>query len=424
MDIPAAASHPHDSAPQVRRLLIARGLRALGDGCISIVLPLHLTALGFAPFEVGVIATATLLGSGLLTLLIGLHAYRFRSRTLLICAAFAMAATGLAFGGLTQFWPLLAVAVVGTLNPSSGDVSIFMPLEQATLGTLVDDRRRTATFARYSLVGALSGAVGALLAGVPDALAQWSITSSRTGMQWMFGFYALLGIACSLVYRDLPRETVGSARKPSAPLTRSRRRVLGLAALFSVDAFAGGFLVQSLLALWLFRAFELPPASAAVLFFWTGVFSALSYLVAARLADRIGLLNTMVFTHLPSSIFLLVIPFLSDLRWVIALLIARSALSQMDVPTRTSYVMAIVDPAERPAAASVTSVPRSLAATASPALAGYWLGISSFAWPLFVAGALKIAYDLMLLWTFRTIRPPEEADKGKRRNGKHPLRAL
>ncbi len=411
------AASPDATIRQVRRLLIARGLRALGDGCISIVLPLHLTALGFSPLEIGVIATGTLLGSGVLTLLIGLHAYRYRYRTLLVAAAFVMAATGLAFAGLTSFWPLLAVAVVGTLNPSSGDVSIFLPLEQATLGALVPDRARTATFARYSLVGALCGAAGALLAGLPDLLAQVWLVPSRLTMPWMFVLYALLGIACSTIYRDLPRDAAGSARKPAAPLTRSRGIVFTLAALFSIDAFAGGFLVQSLLALWLFRTFALPPATAAVLFFWTGVLSAFSYLVAVRIADRIGLLNTMVFTHLPSSAFLLVIPFLSDLKWVIALLLARSALSQMDVPTRTSYVMAVVDPQERPAAASVTSVPRSLAAAASPVLAGYWLGISTFAWPLFAAGALKIAYDLMLLWTFRKVRPPEES---ARRRGTRP----
>jgi predicted MFS family arabinose efflux permease len=185
-----------------------------------------------------------------------------------------------------------------------------------------------------------------------------------------------------------------------------------LAALFSVDAFGGGFLVQSLLALWLYQRFGLSIAAAGSLFFWTGVLSAFSYLAAQRIANRIGLVRTMVYTHLPSSLCLLAMPFCGELSWVIALLLVRSALSQMDVPTRSSYVMAIVTPAERPAAASVTTVPRSLAAAASPALAGWLLGMSSFGWPLIVGGVLKISYDLLLLGMFARVRPPEEGEGG------------
>jgi len=397
----------------VRRLLTARGLRAVGDGCISVILPLHLTALGFSPFEVGMIATATLLGSGLLTLAIGLQAYRFHQRTLLMAATLLMAVTGLAFAGATAFWPLFVIAIVGTLNPSSGDVSVFLPIEQAALSHVVRDHDRTATFARYSLVGALSGAFGALLAAVPDlAVRHWQVPL-LAATKATFVMYALLGLACSMVYRELPRNLSMDAQRPAAPLTKSRRIVFTLAALFSLDAFAGGFLVQSLLALWLFQRFQLSPATAGLVFFWTGVLSAFSYLVAVRIAKRIGLLRTMVFTHLPSSVFLLIIPFLSDLWSVIALLLVRSALSQMDVPTRSSYVMAIVTPGERAAAASITSVPRSLAAAVSPLFAGYLLGLSSFGWPLFVAGVLKIAYDVMLLSTFRRVRPPEEIRDGR-----------
>lgn len=402
------SSSPSTSSTHVRRLLAARGLRALADGCVSVILPVHLTTLGFSPFEVGVIATATLLGSGLLTLAVGLHAYRFRYRTLLLAATVVMALTGVAFASFTAFWPLLVIAIVGTLNPSSGDVSVFLPIEQAVLSHVVSDRERTAMFARYSLVGALAGAIGALLAGVPDlAVREWHVPILHA-TQAVFVLYALIGLACGAMYGELPHDLATDAQKSAAPLTRSRRIVLTLAALFSLDAFAGGFLVQSLLALWLFERFKLSPATTGVLFFWTGVLSAFSYLVAVRIAKRIGLLHTMVFTHLPSSAFLLIIPFLSDLSWVIALLLARSALSQMDVPTRNSYVMAVVTPGERAAAASITSVPRSLAASLGPVMAGYLLGVSSFGWPLFVAGALKIAYDLMLLATFRRVRPPEE----------------
>jgi predicted MFS family arabinose efflux permease len=182
-----------------------------------------------------------------------------------------------------------------------------------------------------------------------------------------------------------------------------------LAALFSLDAFGGGFVVQSLVALWLFQRFGLSIEVAGSIFFWTGMLTAVSYLVAVRIANRIGLVKTMVYTHLPSSLCLLAIPFCNELAAAVALLFVRSALSQMDVPTRSSYVMAIVTPAERAAAASVTAVPRSMAAAASPALAGYLLGLSSFGWPLIAGGAIKIVYDLLLLWMFHRVRPPEEA---------------
>jgi predicted MFS family arabinose efflux permease len=229
----------------------------------------------------------------------------------------------------------------------------------------------------------------------------------------MFVLYALLAGVAAAIYRGLPRALVSVGQQRTAPLTTSRRTVYTLAALFSLDAFAGGFVVQSMLALWLYQTFSLSLAAAGTLFFWTGVLTAVSYLVAARIATRFGLINTMVFTHLPSSLFLIAIPFTPDLGYVIALLFVRSALSQMDVPTRSSYVMAIVTPPERPAAASITSVPRSLASAVSPFLAGSLLGASSFGWPLLIAGALKIVYDVLLFIQFRAVHPPEE--QGARR---------
>jgi MFS family permease len=385
----------------LRRVLLARGLRAFGDGFVSLLLPVYLLDLGFTPFQVGVIATGTLLGSGALTLLVGRNAGRFRARTLLLAAAAAMAATGVAFASVTTFWPLLVVAVVGTLNPSSGDVSVFLPLEHALLARLAPQQRRTAWFARYSLVGALLAAGGALAAGTPQLLVRWTALPMHAALELMFVVYALLGVVCMAIYRALPAERVEPSDARHAPLTQSRRIVFTLAALFSVDAFAGGLIVQSMLALWLFQRFELSTVTAGAIFFWTGLFSALSYLVAVKIADRIGLVYTMVFTHLPSSVLLILVPFAPDLASAVALLLARSALSQMDVPTRSSFVMAIVAPHERAAAASLTSVPRSLAAAASPLLAGYLLGVSAFAWPLVVAGGLKIAYDLAFLVLFR-----------------------
>ena len=396
-------------SPDVRRLLWVRGLRAFGDGYVSLLLPVYLLSLGLSPFEVGVITTGTLLGSGALTLLVGLHAYRYRYRTLLLAATALMTATGLGFATVTQFWPLLLVAFVGTLNPSSGDVSIFLPLEQSVLARIVPDSQRTAVFARYSLAGALVGAAGALFAGVPELLARIPGVSIQSAIQGMFVLYALIGVASALVYRKLPAGLATEAEARSAPLGQSKRIVYVLAALFSLDAFGGGFIVQSMLALWLFEKFQLSTAVAGTIFFWTGVFSAFSYLVAVRIASRIGLVNTMVFTHLPSNLLLMFMPFIPSLAWVIVLLLVRSALSQMDVPTRSSYVMAVVSPGERAAAASITSVPRSLASATSPLLAGYLLGLSTFGWPLAIAGAVKIVYDLLLLATCRTVRPPEES---------------
>jgi len=392
----------------LRRLLVARGLRAFGDGYISLLLPVYLLSLGFSAFDVGIIATATLLGSGALTLLLGLCAHRFRTRSLLLAAAALMAATGISFVAVTAFWPLVVVAVFGTLNPSSGDVSVFLPLEHAMLAHVAPEKQRTSWFARYSLVGALMGAGGAVCAGLPEWLASAGLAHA-TALKAMFVLYALLGAACALVYRRLPAPPPATTDTTAGPLRHSRRIVFTLAALFSLDAFAGGLIVQSLLALWLLERFALSVAAAGVIFFWTGVLSAFSYLVAVRIANRIGLVYTMVFTHLPSSVLLILVPFAPNLATCIGLLLLRSALSQMDVPTRSAFVMSVVPPAERAAAASVTSVPRSLASATGPLFAGYLLTLSGFGWPLVAAGVLKIVYDLLLLTFCRTIparRPP------------------
>jgi MFS family permease len=401
---------PAGAASATRLLLAARGLRAVGDGFVSLLLPVYLLELGFGPFETGVIATATLAGSALLTLLVGLYAHRAWGRSLLIGAALLMTLTGTAFATFQGFWPLLLVAFIGTLNPSSGDVSVFLPLEQAQLARMVRDRDRTRLFARYSFIGSLMAAVGALGAALPEAAAELTGAELTPVLQAAFLVYAALGGLALLLYRRLPRatETADLDQAPVKPLGRSRGIVLTLAALFSLDAFAGGLVVQSLLALWLFERFGLSLAAAGAIFFWTGVLSALSYFAAAWIAERIGLINTMVFTHLPANLCLALVPFAPSLPLAIVLLLVRSALSQMDVPTRTSYVMAVVAPEERAAAASVTSVPRSLAAAVSPTLAGAMLATSGFGWPLLLAGGLKITYDLLLLALFRHVRPPEE----------------
>lgn len=391
-----------------RLLLTARGLRAFADGFVALLLPVYLTLLGFDALDVGLLTTATLLGSASLTLTVGLTAHLLEPRRLLLAASLLMLATGLCFASFGTFWPLVVIGFIGTLNPSSGDVSLFLPLEQALLAQGVADGKRTALFARYSLVGSLLGALGALAAGLPELVVAALPLDLATALKAMFALYGLFGLAAFLLYRRLPKCTAESIGPPKQPLGASRGIVLTLAVLFSLDSFGGGFFVQSLLALWLFDRFGLSLAIAASFFFWSGVLSALSYLVAVRLAGRIGLVNTMVFTHIPSSLCIIAVPFVPQLGMVLALLLVRAALSQMDVPTRTSYVMAVVTPPERAAAASMTAVPRSLAAAASPVLAGWLMSVAAFAWPLLIGGALKIVYDLLLLALFRRIKPPEE----------------
>lgn len=386
-------------------LLLARGLRGFGDGFAIIVLPAYLTALGLDPIAVGIVATASLLGTALLTLAVGMIAPRFDLRTLLLCGAGVMAATGLAFPAVAHVVPIAVVAFIGTINPSGGDLGMLVPLEQAMLAHGASDQERTRVFARYSLIGALTMAAGSLAAAIPDQLVASGIT--RLGaLRLMFFAYAALGVASALLYRRLPHAR--AEERTHAPLGPSRWTVYKLAALFSIDAFAGGFIAQSLLVLWLFEQYGLSLSAAAVFFFWSSTLSAFSYPVAVWIAGRCGLVNTMVFTHIPSSVFLILAPFAPNLYIALGLLLLRSALSQMDVPTRTSYVMAVVTPPERPAAASVTAVPRSLASSISPAIAGVLLTSALPGLPLVICGTLKIAYDIALLFTFRQVKPPEE----------------
>ena len=391
----------------VSYLFAARALRDFGDGFVAVLLPAYLLALGFSPFEVGVVATASLLGSALLTIVVGFIGGRYDHRQLLIAAAGLMIATGVAFALVHDYALVLVVAFSGTANPSSGSVSVFVPLEHAVLTREVTAAARTRMFARYSLVGALAGAVGALAAATPEALAPFGF-SELAGMKAMFMVYAVLGLVGGLCYARIPRRPPAHEAGAPATLGPSRHTVYKLAALFSLDAFAGGFVVQSLLALWLFERFGLSLSAASLFFFWSGVLSAFSFPVAARLSQRIGLINTMVFTHIPSSIALMLAAITPTLSLALALLLIRAALSQMDVPTRSSYVMAVVTESERAAAASFTSVPRSLAAAVSPAIAGALFAASFRAAPLFICGALKILYDLLLLLQFRHLKPPEE----------------
>ena len=392
---------------QLYCLFAARAARGFGDGFAAIVLPAYLIEIGFGPLQIGLIATAALLGSAALTLAIGLVAPRYDLRTLLLLCAALMVATGLAFPSSQHFIFITAIAFIGTMNPTTGDIGVHVPMEHAALSQRASDQERTRVFAHYSLIGALAIAAGALAAGTPELLLSAGMSKLKA-LQLMFYGYAALGVLAAIFYAYLPRAELHETKTRHVALGPSRATVYKLAALFSLDAFAGGFTVQSLLALWLFERFELSLAAASTFFFWSNLLGAFSLPVAARLGERFGLVNTMVFTHIPSSIFLIVAAFSSNLTVVLALLLLRAACTQMDVPARTSYVMAVVTPAERTAAASITAVPRSLASSISPAISGALLATPFMGLPLVICGVLKIVYDLALLFSFRHMKPPEE----------------
>jgi MFS family permease len=430
---------PSGVQPWARPLLLARALRALADGAMAVLLPAYLLALGFDALAVGLLSTATLLGSALATLAVGAWGHRWAPRSLLRGAALLMAATGAGFTFLHGLGPLLVVAFLGTLNPSSGDVSVFLPLEHAQLAQAAHGEARTALFARYSVLAAACAAVGALGAALPQALTRLGL-EPPAALRLMFTLYGLLGLALWGLYGRLPRgdgatggeaasglatgaaaarastesgatgagdtvtATASSRPARAGALGPSRALVVRLALLFSVDSFAGGLLVNSLLSLWLLQRFGLQPAQAGLFFFATGLLSAASQLAAPRLAARIGLLNTMVFTHLPANVCLVLAALAPGLVPALALLLVRAALSQMDVPARGAYVMAAVTPAERTAAASFTAVPRSLAAALSPSLSAALLAGGFTGLPLLLCGGLKIAYDLTLWRACRGVR--------------------
>jgi MFS family permease len=360
-----------------------------------VLLARYLVELGFSGLQVGVLVTSTLLGSAVLTLVAGLRLTRFGARSVLLSSCALMAATGVGFGTLTWFWPRVVVGFVGTLNPSGGDVSLFLPTEQAALASLTPLQERAHRFGIYNLSGTLAGAAGALLSALPERLADdqgWSVARTE---RLSFLVYVVVAAAAAGVYlrmgEHLPGPTVQTG------LHKSRAVVIRLSLLFSIDSAGGGFALQSLLVLYLYLRFNLSPAATGATLAATGVLSAFSQLVSARIARRIGLVRTMVFTHLPANVCLILAGLVPNAAAAIAFLLVRSALSQMDVPARQALVMRLVEPDERAAAASVTNVPRSLGSAATPALAGALLDWSHVGWPLVIGGAMKAIYDLLLL---------------------------
>lgn len=399
---------PSGASADAKVLLITRGIRAFADGLVYVMLPGYLLLLGLSGFQVGAVVTASLLGSAVLTIAVGVRGQQVLRRRLLQIVSVLMMATGIAFSITTTFVALLVVAAIGTMNPSGGDVSVFLPTEQALLPSTVTDQQRTALFASYNLIGALIGSIGAISTGLP----QW--IGARLGLDTVasnraaFWLYAVAGAAVLLLYRRLsPAVEIGTGAMRQA-LGPSRKTIYKLAALFSLDSFGGGFAVPSIFALWVFHRFNLSTSDLGIIFFATGILSALSSLLAVRIAQRIGLVRTMVFTHIPASVLLIAVVLMPNVWLAMTCFILRGLLSQMDVPVRISYVMAVVTPPERPAAASITNVPRSLASALPPIAAGWMLDHSTFGWPLLICATLKITYDLILLRQFRHIRPPEE----------------
>jgi MFS family permease len=386
---------------ELRRVLFARAVRGFADGLVSIVLVRYLTAIGYSPFRVGAVVTATLLGSALLTIGVGVSRIRL-PRSVLIAAAGLMFLTGIGFATVTAFALVLAVAIVGTVNPSAGDVSVFLPTEQAFIADRVDAPARPAVYARYNLAGGFAAAAGALATAVPGPLGDVVGVSEKTMLRLGFLVYAAAAVVAFMLYRGLGTEPVaGVPRRQARQPLRSRRTLIRLIALFSLDSAAGGFVVQSLVVLWLHLRFGLSAPVIGATFLATSLLGALSQLLAGRVAARLGLVRAMVFTHLPASLLLALAGLAPTAATAVGLLVVRSLFAQMDVPARQAFVMAVVPPEERTAAASLTNVPRSLAGAATQLLAGLLLTRSHAGWPLVIGGLGKVTYDLLLLRMFR-----------------------
>lgn len=396
-------------------LFSTRILRLFGYGFLSVVFALYLTELGFTEAQIGWLLSLALAGDAAVSFVITTRADRMGRKRMLILGAALVAATGAVFALSRDYITLAATAVFGVLSPSGGEIGPFLSLEQSALTQTVQDNRRTRVFAWYNLAGSFSTALGALCGGLlPHVLqsAGFGIVNSYRAV--LIG-YSAIGILLALLFAFLS-PAVEVLQPKTAPSTgpfglhRSGRVVARLSALFSVDAFAGGFIVQSLLAYWFHARFGMDPAVLGVLFFAANLLAGLSALSAARIAARFGLINTMVFTHIPSNLLLILVPLMPTAGMATSLLLVRYCISQMDVPTRQSYTMAVVSPDERSAAAGITTIARSVGAAVSPSLSGQLMSAAAtMSIPFFLAGGLKIAYDIALYLSFRAMKPPEES---------------
>jgi MFS family permease len=397
-----------------RLLFAARIVRMFGYGSIAVILVLYLARLGLDGVAIGLILSLTLVGDTVISLWLTTHADRVGRRRILIIGAVLMALAGVLFAATDAFALLLVAATIGVISPSGNEVGPFLAVEQASLSHTIEDRRRTHVFAWYNLAGSVATAVGALAAGLIVTGVEAAGFDDLAGYRAVMLVYAAVGVAIAALF-----SRVSGAVEVSAPvdttiarrlgLHRSRNTVLGLSALFAVDAFAGGLVMQSIVAFWFHQTYGVSEALLGAIFFAANLLAAGSALAAASIAARIGLINTMVFTHLPSNVLLILVPLMPNLPLAIALLLARFSISQMDVPTRQSYTMAVVAPDERSAAAGVTGIARSIGAALSANLAGPLVATPALAaLPFFIGGGLKIVYDILLWIAFQARPAPEE----------------
>src|SRR6202158_5010639 len=400
-------------------LFFTRFMRLFAYGSLSVVLVFYLIAVGLSEFQVGILLTLTLAGDVVVSLYLTTRADRIGRRRMLIVGAILMAAAGVAFACTHNLVLLIIAGTIGVISPSGNEVGPFLSIEQAALSHVVPDRSRTEVFAWYTMAGSVATALGALFAGIITGVLQ-KTTMTPVGMyRIVVILYAVIGaLLATLFLRLSSAAEVGSPEEASAfPETvksffgvgRSHSVVVKLSSLFALDSFAGGFVVQSFAAYWFYLRFGVNPATLGMIFFWANIFAGISALLASRLASRLGLVNTMVFTHLPSNILLILVPLMPNLKLAVLVLLVRFSISQMDVPTRQSYTMAVVRAEERSAAAGITGVARTTGAALSPLFVGFMFARPS--WinaPFFIAGTLKIIYDLLLYKAFIALPPPEE----------------
>jgi len=397
-------------------LFTARCIRMFGYGLLAVVVVLYLDAVGLSGAQIGLLLTLTLLGDAAISLWLTTHADRLGRRRVLLVGAVLLLAGGLAFAATPVFAVLLVAATIGVISPSGNEVGPFLAVEQASLTQLVDPARRTHLFTRYQLAGSLATAFGALTAGAVVQLAAGRVVEPADAYRAVIVGYALVGVALAVVFWRVspavevpPAEVVDPTIRTRLGLHQSQGVVMRLSALFALDAFAGGFVMQSFIAFWFSERFGVDPAVLGVILFGANILAAASALAAGPLAARFGLVRTMVFTHLPSNVLLILVPLMPTLPLAVLALLVRFSISQMDVPTRQSYTMAIVAPDERSAAAGVTGIARSLGVAASPLIAAPLLiGSAYIGAPFVIAGSLKILYDVLLYRRFQAVRPPEE----------------
>ena len=395
-----------------RLLFSTRSIRLFAFGLVSVILVLYLAQVGFNDSQVGVLLSLTLAGDAAISLWITTRADRMGRRRMLIVGGILMIIAGVAFAFSGNFIILTLAAIIGTISPSGNEVGPFLSIEQAGLSQIIPDNQRTAVFAWYNLSGSVATALGALIGGGLAQLLQSTGVSALSSFRVILVMYALLGVLLVIIFNRIT-VVIETPQKPITTTSRlglekSRGIVLQLSALFALDAFGGGLIVQSLVAYWFFTRFGVDTAVIGAIFFGANIFAGLSALAAARMAARFGLINTMVYTHVPSNILLMLVPLMPTLPLAIIVLLLRFSISQMDVPTRQSYVVAVVSPDERAAAAGVTGIARTVGAMFSPLITGSLLGAGLLSVPFFLAGGLKLIYDFSLYRSFKTIKPPEE----------------